>query len=56
MHAVKLSAFMFLLKFIEDKIAVGRSVYTGLSATLVKPCSLAQDLPWQSQNRLTVDD
>lgn len=56
MHALKLSPFMLLLKFIEDKIAVGRSVYKGLSATLVTPHSLAQDLPWQSQNRLTVDD
>lgn len=39
---------MFLLKFIEDKIAVGRSVYTGLSTALVIPNSIAQDLPWQS--------
>lgn len=43
---------MFLLKFMEDKIAVGRSVYTCLLAALVTPRSLAQELHWQSQNRL----
>lgn len=55
-HAcIKTISFYVFLKFIEDKIAVERFVYTGLSAALVTHHSFAQDLPWQSQNRLRVN-
>lgn len=47
-------AFMLLFKLIEDKIARWR-VCAHIPAALMPPYSLAQELSWQSQNRLRVN-